>query len=241
MRIYLAGFQAHKDIFFKVKPKYILESFYYIKSNDFIKYKNEVAKSILLDSGAFTLLNSKKNIKFDNYIEEYAKYIRDNKIELYFEMDIDSIIGLKRVEEYRNYLEKYTKTKSIPVWHKSRGLEYFKILTKKYSYIAIGGLALKTIKRSEYKYLNIFLDIAHKNNCKVHGLGFTNTKLLKEIKFDTVDSTTWNRGRFGEICIFENNTIKYIQRKTQKLTNQKLASEHNLLQWKKYSEYMERF
>ena len=241
MKIFLAGFQSHRDIFFKVKPKYILESFYYIKNNDFVNYMNDIAESVLLDSGAFTFLNaSKKNNNFDEYVVKYANFIKKNKIINYFEMDIDAIVGIKKVEEYRKYIEDFTNTRSIPVWHKSRGIDYFENLTKNYDYIAIGGLAIKDIKRSEYKYLNPLIDIAHKNNCKVHGLGFTNTTLLKSIKFDTVDSTTWNRGRFGELCLYSNGNIEYIQRKKSRLKNQKQASEFNLLQWKKYADYVER-
>jgi hypothetical protein len=240
MLIYLAGFQAHKNIFFKVKPKYILESFYYIKNNDFIIYRNNIANSVLLDSGAFTYMNTlNKKVNFDDYVEKYAKYIYENNIKLYFEMDIDLIIEYEKVKEYRKFLEEKTRTKSIPVWHKSRGIEEFKKLTKEYDYIAIGGLAIKHIKRSEYKYLNPLINIAHKNDCKVHGLGFTNTKLLKSIYFDTVDSTTWNRGRFGEMCIYEKGEIKYIQRKKERIKNQTEASEFNLMQWKLYAQYME--
>jgi len=45
-----------------------------------------------------------------------------------------------------------------------------------------------------------------KNNCKVHGLGFTQGSLLKTGKFPfySIDSTTWLVGaKFGDVCLFD--------------------------------------
>ena len=240
MKIFLAGFESHKKMFFKIKPKYILESFYYIRSDDFVKYRDSTAVEVLLDSGAFTYLNSGKKVDFDKYVEKYAKYIYDNKIALYFEMDIDGLVGLKKVEEYRKFLEKETKTRTIPVWHKSRGFEDFVKTSIDYKYMAMGFADDQSVIKKIIPYLNKFLKIAHQNDCRVHGLGFTKTRILRKIKFDTVDSTSWNRGRFGELCMFKNGKIEYIQERERKMKNQKLAAEHNLKEWKKYQLYMER-
>ena len=157
-------------------------------------------KDFLLDSGAFTYLNgSKGKVNWEKYIEEYAVFINKHKIDLFIELDIDSVIGLNEVERLRYKLENITNKKCIPVWHKSRGLDYWKKMCKEYEYVAIGGIVTKEIKPAEYDVFLPLLKIAKENNCKVHGLGFTNMKGLEKYKFYSVDSTAWlygNRGGF---------------------------------------------
>lgn len=83
----------------------ILQSFYYV--DDFTR--NIIipnCKDFLLDSGAFTFIQNAKHVDWDEYVERYAKFVRENKIQKYFELDIDSIVGLKEVERLRAKLEK---------------------------------------------------------------------------------------------------------------------------------------
>lgn len=243
MKIFLAAFASRTDLLFKYKPKYILESFYYI-NNKIIEYsKSNYCKEFLLDSGAFTYLNTGKKVDFDKYVEKYAKFIHDNKFKLYFEMDIDKIVGLEKVEEYRKYLEKETKTKCIPVFHKSRGKDYFEYLVKNYKYIAIGGIAIKDIKKSEYKYFDYFIKKSYENDCKIHGLGFTSLKELNKYKFDSVDSTSWKHGEISSnLYIFKNNYLQQIKKEKNLIrkVNCKQMSEHNINEWIKFANYAER-
>ena len=84
MRIYLAGTNGMKQAFQEEKiiptSVNVLESFYSIQEwqINFIHKFND----FVLDSGAFTFLNSKKKkIDFVKYAEEYANFICENKIE----------------------------------------------------------------------------------------------------------------------------------------------------------------
>ena len=173
------------------ESKFMLESFYTIK-----EWQVPILKKcdlFLLDSGAFTFLNNfKGTVNWDEYVEKYANFIKKYNIKYFFELDIDSIVGIKEVERLRNKLEKIVGRKCIPVWHKSRGLDYWKKMVQEYDYVAIGGVVIKEIKPQDYKYFIPLLKIAKENNCKVHGLGFTATKQLKKYHFYSVDSTSWN-------------------------------------------------
>ena len=51
---------------------------------------------------------------------------------------------------------------------------------KEYDYVAIGGIAIKEIKQSDYKFFKPLLDIYYKINASPR-LGFTNMKGLKNI------------------------------------------------------------
>lgn len=247
MKIYLAGIATYPHLFYKNDCKYCLISFLEKNKIDLKLLKN---KLILLDSGAFTYLNSKKDKKIDwnSYINDYADFINKNKIDLFFELDIDPIIGLDNVEILRDKLEKLTQKKCIPVWHKSRGLQYWINMCKNYKYISIGGIVTKEIKANEFKYFNKLLKIAKKYNCKVHGLGFTRTRELHKYKFYSVDSTAWITARFNCYYLFDNK--QKIMKHYSKNTNNKkrrvkkiAADKYNEMQineWVKYQNYAEK-
>lgn len=240
MILYLAG---TKDIIPYIEDKNIsiLESFYYV-NNEFAE-KIKYFKNFLLDSGAFTFLNTKKEIDWNIYLEKYVDFINKYDIKNFFELDIDNIIGYDKVKLLRKKLIKLTNKQPIPVFHRSRGKEEFLNLCSEFDYIAIGGIAIKHIKKEEYKYFKWFIDEAHKKGCKIHGLGYTDIKGLKKYDFDSVDSTTWLTGgvRFGYIHKFNNGTIKKIHKKNNKLINVEEANLNNFTEWVKFQKYAERW
>ncbi len=216
---------------------YVLESFYYIKDWMIPYIKNHW--HFLLDSGAFTFMsNTSKKLDWDSYTEKYAKFINNNDIKLFFELDIDSIVGIKEVERLRTKLEKLTNKQCIPVWHKSRGKEYWLQMIKDYDYVAIGGIVTKEIRPKHYPFFTWLLSEAKKENCKVHGLGFTNLKKLQKYKFYSVDSTSWIYGnRGGFLYHFNGRTMEQIQSsKTQRIKSKSVAI-HNFKEWIKFQKY----
>ena len=221
---------------------YMLESFYYIKDWQIDLIKKKVLKGFMLDSGAFTFMQDKnKVVDWDKYVEDYAKFINKYDIKLFFELDIDLVVGLKEVERLRIKLEKLTSKQCIPVWHKLRGKEYFLQMIKDYNYVAIGGLAIKVIKRTDFKYLHWFIKKAHENNCKIHGLGFTPSG-LKNYRFDSVDSKNWIHGNLGKyIYNFRNKNMTKIALVSDKKFNPKKVAQHNFLEWIKYQKYAEKY
>lgn len=221
--------------------KYMLESFYSMQ--EWLLPIIKKCELFLLDSGAFTFMNDKKNknIDFDEYLEKYIEFINKNDIKYFFELDIDSIVGIEEVERLREKLERRTNKKCIPVFHKSRGKEYFIEMCKNYDYIAIGGIVTKEITPNEYKYFKWFIDTAHSYNCKIHGLGFTNLKLMKIYNFDSVDSTSWVAGgKFGTLYHFDGREMKQVdtrglRRRTDITTDP--INRHNYYEWVKYQKY----
>lgn len=194
----------------------ILESFYYLRKNaEFMRIVPNLG-SFLLDSGAFTFLNGahKGSISWDGYVEEYAAFINKHNVDLFFELDIDSIVGLKEVERLRHKLEDLTGKKPIPVWHKSRGKEYFIKMCEQYPYVAIGGIVIKEIPREKYEQaFPWFIKTAHEHKCKIHGLGYTALANLKRFHFDSVDSTAWLYGNRGGYIYWFNPKTGLIEQK----------------------------
>lgn len=234
MKLFLAGIQRYSPLVAEFKPKYILESFAYIKQKEFEKWSFD---SFLLDSGAFTFLSKgNMDINWREYVKNYAAFINQNRIEQFFELDIYKIIGISATEDLRKFLEDLTGRTSIPVWHRHLGLDYFRRLVGDYDYVGIGGFALKNILPNEYKFIPKLLDIARVNGCRVHGLGFTNQDELKRCNFYSVDSTVWNGGRFGTLFVFRNGRIEYLRQPSKRIKATE-AARHNFGEWVKFQQW----
>ena len=241
MKLYLAGIEhglaCYIDDIKVKKSQYFLGSFYYFKER-YYKFINN--NKFLLDSGAFTFMQNKnKKVSWDDYVNKYAKFINKHNIELFFELDIDSVVGLKRVEKLRNLLEKKTGKKCIPVWHKSRGKDYFVNMCKEYDYVAIGGIVSNEIKRKDYKYFPWFIKTAHKHNAKIHGLGLSSYKVIKKYKFDSVDSTAWTYGNIGGF-LYKFNGQEMIKFESNKKIKGKKTARNNFKEWLKFQKYADK-
>ncbi|MCP4763931.1 MAG: hypothetical protein GY870_19320 [archaeon] len=218
---------------------FVLNSYFYLR-----KTKSELIKkysSFLLDSGAFTYMQNGITVDWNKYVDEYAQYIIDNNIKNYIEMDIDVIVGVQEAYKLRQRLEARTQTQSIPCWHKIRGKEAWIEMVKNYNYVSISVSGFtdtsKWIRKHKYKPLYWFLEQARKYNCKVHGLGFTQTELLQKFKFFSVDSTTWLKAaRFGELSIFKEKKMMRISNKNKKGRSEKIR-ELNFNEWIKFQKY----
>lgn len=224
-------------------PKYdinILESYFYARTNKVIERLLPYFNNFLLDSGAFTFMNNAgTTVNWDRYTEEYAQYIVSHDVNHFFELDIDPIVGLPEVERLRAKLEALTGKKPIPVWHVSRGRQYFEQMCSKYPYVAIGGIVTQEIKREKYETLfPWFISTAHKHGVKIHGLGYTGK--LKRYRFDSVDSTAWLYGNRGGFIYRFNPRVGELEKMDappgKRLSSQRAAL-HNFNEWVKYCQW----
>lgn len=220
---------------------YVLESFFYIK-----KWMPPFFHShwnFMLDSGAFTFFGQKNaQINWLEYLDKYAAFIVENNINHFFELDIDAILGIEKVEQLRQRLESLTGKQSIPVWRPSRGIRYWDKIISEYKYVAISASgnydSAWTRRKESIPVLQHMISLARKAGAKVHGLGYTSLVNLPKIPFDSVDSTAWIYGNLlGRVCRFDGQTITYREKgKNQKLkTNE--AKQHNFGEWLKFQRY----
>lgn len=242
--LYLAGIQGKaKEFAIGDTPLIelsILESFYY--ADEWTEWAIPRLKNFMLDSGAFTFMTSHKGkVDWNDYLQKYADFINKNDVKLFYELDIDSIVGYEKVVEMRKWLEAATGKQPIPVWHKSRGKEEFLKMCDEYDYVAIGGIVSKEITRQEYKYFPWFIKEAHKRGAKIHGLGFTNLEGIQKYHFDSVDSTSWTTGnRFGAIYRFNGRTMeKFSKKEGQRLKDSRAVAINNFNEWVKFQRYAE--
>ena len=243
MKIFLAGIESQGKLLEKCRPPNVLFSFASANEQCINYALSPSCKNYLLDSGAFTFMNGKKCADFDSYTDRYIEFINAYKVPHFFEMDIDAIVGLAKVEELRRRIERRTGRQPIPVWHKSRGKDYFVDMVRNYKYVAIGGIAIKDIDKSEHKYFPWFIDTAHEHGAKIHGLGYTDFANVDKFRFDTVDSTSWIvGGKFGNIYTIRDGYPKQSTlRKEGCRVNGEKVNEHNLKVFIKYGEHLAKY
>jgi hypothetical protein len=245
MRIFLAGSETRTwilDELDNLQDVNILESYYYLRQFESYMEVCKKCGSFLLDSGAFTfMVKNHGNVDWDAYIEEFAAFINKWDVKLFFELDIDSLVGITEVERLRQKLTDLTGKKPIPVWHKSRGKDYFIKMCKEFDYVAIGGIVTQEIPRRKYESaFPWFIKTAHDNGAKIHGLGYTSVPNLKKYHFDSIDSTTWISGNMaGKIFRFNamNGTMVEIFAEDGKKLNSRAAALNNFVEWVRFSKY----
>ena len=249
MEIFLAGTygelnRANSEGDFKQKIS-ILESFYYMQ--DWMKPYIKDHWDFLLDSGAFTFMNDKKNangVNWEEYLERYADFINEMNIDLFFELDIDAVVGLKEVERLRAKLERLTGKQCIPVWHRSRGKDYWFKMVQEYGYVALGGMVSGGVayKDKVEKIFPWFLKTAKEHDCKVHALGYTSIKGMQKFRFHSVDSTAWLYGNRGGFLYYFNGVelIKKDKPAGTRLKSREVAV-HNFKEWVKFQKYAKKY
>lgn len=241
MTIYLAVTTLHYTGYEILKGADILSSYFYCRTIPEIAQNIPLMRDFMLDSGVFSFINSGK--KFDDtYIHQYADYIRENKIKAYVELDVDQIIGVKETRKLRDKLERLVGYPSIPVWHTIRGKEAFLQDVKEYPRICLGYYLTEGLSPAlTEKHTPWFIDTAHENNCKIHGLGFTKTTLLPKFHFDSVDSSTWTFGqRSGALSKYNPTTHRMYQvpkKAGVRICDFSGIMKHNFLEWRKYQDW----
>lgn len=249
MRIYLAstsnGMRAidREAAIVRHKPKYLLEAFIEGETDCKRALDATTNEYFLLDSGAFSYMNSKAiDLKgMEAYMERYIAFINQHRIQYFFEMDVESIFGMPQVEEWRRKLERETGRQCIPVWHKQRGIDYWRRMCEEYSYISVGGFNFD-IRPQEYDLIKRMVSYAAARGVKVHGLGFTKTSILKQFGFYSVDSTTWLVGAIRGRLLYSYANGKLTMRRIEnngRKADQSLLAVHNMGEWIKYQYYMD--
>lgn len=226
---------------------HILASFAYYKPNHDRLY--EKPKSVMLDSGAFTVMSKSmtgKSLSTFNpmeYCKKYAEFIRRMHIDFFIELDIEAVYGFDVYKDCLHQLQDITGKDPIYVYHKWRGLKYYKMLVQKHKYIALGDVDNIGHNNAQEQFFPWFVEEAHKNGCRVHGLAFTRMDKLGSIPFDSVDSSTWTAAaRFAEIPRFNGhhlNKYRFTRTDTMQIKNCVVSKLYSLSEWSKLARYFE--
>lgn len=192
---YLSSKNAHRLFSYADKPKKRLQMFH------------DTQSKIFMDSGAFGVAHSNKEITIDEYIQ----FINETpRVNLFACLDVipwpqlDTHTAKESAEKsWENYIymlehvKPEYKDKIVPVYHYGEDFKYLFQILKGYNgykpkYIAYGGRGgVHTNKL--YESLDQFFKIIKEEypEVKTHAFGITVLKLLEKYPFTSCDSTSY--------------------------------------------------
>ena len=179
MKIYLAGDGWGKRLWIKdgFFDFFRLTTVYKIDKTE-PQYINKY-KDFLLDSGAFSFFGGIE-VNWNDYVDNYIAFINKYNVKNFIELDLYSIIGTEQTERIREKIENKTGRKTIPVFHKRLGIDYYKKICQEYDYVSISASGKYESKwtRKEPERLIKMINYANANQTRVHGLGYTCFKMF---------------------------------------------------------------
>lgn len=226
LSIFFSGVEqeSYLDILYDLGIRNFLMSYEYLKGKGNSQLKKYPDMHLFIDSGAFTYQNDPKyeeytNEQWENQIVEYLTWAKKHKGQIFAIADLDlqylPNVGYEVVAEWRKkYFEPFMLETGIPVcfiWHSCDGLDVWEYMCKRYPYT---GLSLAVDKADNgSNILHEMFRIAEKHNTLCQGMASTNTKLLTQYPFYTVDSTTWLAGlKYGEISVWKSTKMSRIKK-----------------------------
>lgn len=235
---------------FLLNDVYLLQSFFKVTNTQDYEMIFSKCKDVIIDSGAVAFMTAnyknknKQNFDVRGYARKYGEFIKKQNIEKFIELDIEGVFGYQIYCDCLKILQDVSGKDPIRVFHRWRNLDYFLELVKVKSYIALGDVDILTRNQSQEEYFLDMITLAHKNNCEVHGLAFTNFNKLSHLPFDSVDSISWKSGaRFANFARFDGRRINYYDASNR---DKNIVLYHLLLmkqgfdEWKKLAKYYDR-
>ena len=215
--------ESYLDILYDLGIRNFLMSYEYLKGKGHGQLKKYPDMHLFIDSGAYTYQNDPKYEEYTEeqwvkQIEEYLAWAKKHKDQIFAIADLDlqylPNVGYEKVYEWRKkYFEPFMLETGIPVcfiYHED-GLDQWEYMCKRYPYIGM-SLAIDKVDGGSNQLREMF-KIAEKYNTLCQGMASTNTKLLTQYPFYTVDSTTWLVGlKYGEISVWNNNRMSRMKK-----------------------------
>lgn len=202
--------------------RFVLMSYHYLqkKPKDFLKKRLEKYPDvkIFIDSGAHTFLTNDGKFEdkpmsfWEDYLEKYTQFIRDNKEYIFAcaDLDIDPLIGEEPVDKWRDEVfEKLRKETGVDVcyiWHTNRGEQGWEEMCRKYQYV---GMSMENDDGITVQKLMKRLKVAEKYGARVHGMALTKTEILVRVPFFSADSSVDGNSKVLVRYKTKNPTVPY--------------------------------
>lgn len=144
---------------------------------------------------------------FEDYVRRYRDWLLNNKhlIDLAVNLDIDSVVGMEKQEEWDNEIFRPLERAGIPicyVWHETWGFDYWLKMCREHEYVGLPG----NLSEAEYHKL---LKPAIMNGCRVHGFALTKAFVIGRMAFASLDSISWKAGEmYGQTFVFEGTKLR---------------------------------
>ena len=182
---------------------------------------------VLLDSGAYTVNRgiAEHDLDLDALVEiaaGYQDFISRNadRVDAFTEFDALPLgldwLNTTRQDFYDDYGDKF-----MPVWHAEHGIDELERLASRYH--RVGILQTSLGDRDLVPVLNL---LAARRGTLLHGLAMTKPGLMREVRWDSVGSTSWvSPMQFGDTHIWLGTELK----RYPKAYKDKARQEHEAL------------
>jgi hypothetical protein len=192
---------------------HILESYHYVKGQQYVDTMREQGAKVFLDSGAFSAHSLGVNISID----DYCQYIIRNRDILRVDGNavmasvLDGIGDALKTWQNQLYMESQGAT-PLPCFHYGEDPQYLDWYVQRYEYITIGGLVGKAQQDQEVwldrMWNEHMIDGSGRAKLKVHAFGMTAPSLMKRYPWHSVDSSSWiQAAAFGSIFTSEHGPL----------------------------------
>lgn len=183
--------------------------------------------NFMVDSGAHTLITSWDKFKhwtrkmFDDYVEEYARWLHDNRqyLSCAVEVDIDftlnmilagnenSMLGPKIVEGWQKAHFEPLQKKGLDIvycWHTQRKMEGWEEMCSKFDYVGLPGFL------SSEPDFNKYMAIAKRYTTRIHGFAATKQIDFRDAPWYSIDSITWKAPEmWGVMLVWDERKQKF--------------------------------
>lgn len=233
MKLFFAGAEGTPwlKMLTEHKAENVLQSYWYLKKGKAQLYRHG---DLLIDSGGYTARLRGIAIKVDNY----AQWLNENGVKVAFNLDTND---LQETLENQKYLEKYTDTYIIPIYHLTDYLSDRELLDQfmAYPYIGIsaGGAAVELRQASLRQEFVDYVFDRTRDKVAVHGLGMTSNSMLRRYPFYSVDSTSWlSSSRYGVSAFNRKSKLQHSRTKT---VHYLTRTSEELISWQKQEKRMQ--
>jgi len=186
-----------------------LFSYWFFKDKNleklFSKYDCRDRLETFIDSGAFNAFSIGAQVD----ISDYMRWLRENQsvIDLYANLDV--IGSSEKTLENQRRLED-AGFLPIPVFHVGEDWSYLEYYIENYGYVALGGMVpyLRFPKKLMPWLIRCFK--MAKGRTVFHGFGATSWKIIRDLPWYSVDSSSWGSGfRYGRVSVFDPNRSRF--------------------------------
>lgn len=177
----------------------LLVSFYYHRRTDVAELVDSFGGDVDLfaDSGAYSAATTGATIR----VADYAAWLRDWDALWTVRAGLD-VIGDHEATARNTEALRAAGADVIPVFHVGEPWAVLETLCATNRYVALGGMALHAVGASKQRPLMRWLvrcfRIAEEHGTRFHGFGMTSARLVRDLPFYSVDSSSYTLGiRWG--------------------------------------------
>jgi hypothetical protein len=187
-----------------------LVSFHYHQKTDLQEivdcYNGPV--EVFADSGAFSAATLGATIK----LEDYAAWLKQWDHLLTVRATLD-VIGDPAATARNTARLEAMGLPVLPVFHAASPFSELEALTKRYDYMALGGMVPHAKDAPAVRrWLVQCFKIARQTGTVFHGFGQTNLETVRDFPFYSVDSSAWASGmRYGTITLWDKRTNRFVK------------------------------